>query len=137
MRMATTSAFPRSSKDCCSVCRRVIMAGTIAAVRAAQQATRTVPIVMTGGYPVPVTRPGWAYSMAAAAQCAAPTPKRYQRRRPERTLFADVVENLLHGAGIVDKGDDAHLGMADRALQRWDWSARPTPKIEFDQCIAW
>ena len=68
--------FPALVKELLQRVPAVIMAGTIAAVRAAQHATRTVSIVMTGGYPVPVTRPGWTTSMAAAAQCAAPAPKR-------------------------------------------------------------
>ena len=33
--------------------------------------------------------------MAAAAQCAAPTPNRYQRRRPERTLWYRIVQTHL------------------------------------------
>ena len=33
--------------------------------------------------------------MAAAAQCAAPTSKRYQRRRPERTLWYRIIQTHL------------------------------------------
>lgn len=33
--------------------------------------------------------------MAAAAQCAAPTTQRYQRRRPERTLWYRIVQTNL------------------------------------------
>ena len=33
--------------------------------------------------------------MAAAAQCAAPTAQRYQRRRPERTLWYRIVQTHL------------------------------------------
>ncbi len=42
--------------------------------------------------PYPVTRPGWANSLAAAAQCAPPSPHRYQRHRPERTLWYRIVQ---------------------------------------------
>ena len=37
--------------------------------------------------------------------------------------FADVVEDLRHGAGIVDEGDDADLTVADWANQ-WQTDAR-------------
>ena len=33
--------------------------------------------------------------MAAGAQCAAPTPQRYQRRRPKRTLWYRIVQTHL------------------------------------------
>ena len=35
-----------------------------------------------------------------------------------RQYFADVVEDLAHGSEMIDEGDDAHGGVADRALQR-------------------
>lgn len=55
----------------------------------------TLYIYENGSYPVPVTRPGWAYSMAAAAQCSAPSTQCYQRRRPERTLWYRIVQTHL------------------------------------------
>lgn len=52
--------------------------------------------------------------------CRCRLPQRWPARRGDaRWLggFADVVEDLLHGAGIVDEGDDAHLTVAGRATQ--------------------
>ncbi|MBK8361779.1 MAG: hypothetical protein IPL15_23595 [Comamonadaceae bacterium] len=44
--------------------------------------------------------------MAAAAQCAAPTPKRYQRRRPERTLWYRIVQTHLETWLELASGED-------------------------------
>lgn len=57
-------------------------------------------------YPVPVTGPGWAYLMAAAAQCAAPTPQHHQRRRPELTLWNRTVQTHLETWLELATGED-------------------------------
>ena len=44
--------------------------------------------------------------MAAAAQCAAPTPQRYQRRRPEQTLWYRIVQTHLETRLELASGED-------------------------------
>jgi len=54
--------------------------------------------------------------MAAAAQCAAPTPQRYQRRRPERTLWYRIVQSHLETWLELASGED---GEAPPAHVEW------------------
>jgi hypothetical protein len=59
--------------------------------------------------------------MAPAAQCAAPTPKRYLRRRPERTLWYRIVQTHLEtwlefASGEEGEAPPAH---AERTFRRY------------------
>jgi hypothetical protein len=59
--------------------------------------------------------------MAAAAQCAAPTPKRYQRRRPERTLWYRIVQTHLETWLELASGEDGEAPPAhvERSFRRY------------------
>jgi hypothetical protein len=59
--------------------------------------------------------------MAAAAQCAAPTPKRYQRRRPERTLWYRIVQTHLETWLELAGGEDGEAPPAhvERTFRRY------------------
>jgi hypothetical protein len=59
--------------------------------------------------------------MAAAAQCAAPTPKRYQRRRPERTLWYRIVQTHLETWLELASGEDGEAPPAhvERTFRRY------------------
>ena len=59
--------------------------------------------------------------MAAAAQCAAPTPKRYQRRRPERTLWYRIVQTHLETWLELASGEggEAPLAHVVRTFRRY------------------
>ena len=72
-------------------------------------------------YPVPGTRPGWAYSMAAAAQCAAPATQGYQRRRPEQTLWYRIVQTHLETWLELASGADGESAPAhvERTFRRY------------------
>jgi len=59
--------------------------------------------------------------MAAVAQCAAPTPQRYQRRRPERTLWYRIVQTNLEtwlelATGPSGESPPAHV---ERSFRRY------------------
>ena len=59
--------------------------------------------------------------MAAAAQCAAPTPQRYQRRRPERTLWYRIVQSHLETWLELAGGEDGEAPPAhvERTFRRY------------------
>ena len=59
--------------------------------------------------------------MAAAAPCAAPRPQRYQRRRPEQTLWYRIVQTNLEtwlelAAGEYGEAPPAHV---ERTFRRY------------------
>ncbi len=59
--------------------------------------------------------------MATAAQCAAPTPKRYQRRRPERTLWYRIVQSHLETWLELASGEDGESppSYVERTFRRY------------------
>lgn len=59
--------------------------------------------------------------MAAAAQCAAPTTQRYQRRRPEQTLWYRIVQTRLETWLELASGEDGEAPPApvERTFRRY------------------
>jgi len=59
--------------------------------------------------------------MAAAAQCAAPTPQRYRRRRPEQTLWYRIVQTHLETWLELATGEDGEAPPAhvERTFRRY------------------
>ena len=77
--------------------------------------------------------------MAAAAQCAAPAPKRYQRRRPERTLWYRVVQTHLETWLELARGADgeappAHVERTFRRYLEYGILAHGFARAYCDEC---